>query len=205
MSEHDAPPPARQRWSLPKLLALAFAAGLLLFVLVWLGSRHDYDFYTAPAGDDPAQDSTLPAPIAPDLAGGSGASGLQVDAAPSTASPPTDTPGIVQRPAAPVAQPVPTPAPEIATADRTTPVPLSAPTPRYPAQALRGGIDGTVRVRIHVAPDGSVAGNDIESSSGNRLLDRAALETTRRWTFQPATRGGQPVAADVVVPITFQR
>lgn len=187
------------------MLALAFAAGLLLFVLVWLGSRHDYDFYTVPTAADPAQDGTLPAPIAPDLAGGNGASGLRVDAAPSPAPQPADSPGIVQRPAAPAALPAPVPEPNLATSDRATPIPTSTPAPRYPPQALRRDIDGTVRVRIRVAADGSVASNDIESSSGNRLLDRAALEATRRWTFQPATRGGQPVAAEVVVPITFER
>lgn len=40
---------------------------------------------------------------------------------------------------------------------------------------------------------GSVESNDIEASSGSR-----------RWTFQPATRNGQPITADVVVPIEFR-
>ena len=65
------------------------------------------------------------------------------------------------------------------------------------------GAGGTVRVRVTVAADGSVDRLELAESSGNRYLDRAALETVRRWRFQPATRGGQPTAADVVVPITF--
>lgn len=207
MSELDAPPAAPvKRWSLPKLIALAFAAGLLLFVLVWLSSRHDYDFYT-PGDTATAQDpnATLPAPIAPDLADGNGASGLRVDAAPATtAPPPTDAPGIVQRPAAPVATPVPAPDPNSVASDRAMPVPLTRQPPRYPPEELRRDIGGTVRVRVHVASDGSVESNAIEASSGSRNLDRAALEATRRWTFQPATRNGQPVPADVVVPIEFR-
>lgn len=205
MSELDAPPAAPKRWSLPRLLALAFAAGLLLFVIVWLSSRHDYDFYTptdAATAQDP--DATLPAPIAPDLADGNGASGLRVDAAPPPASTPANTPGIVQRPAAPVALPAPKPAPDTATSDHDTPIPLTRQPPRYPPEDLRRNIGGVVRVRIHVATDGSVESNDIASSSGSRSLDRAALEATRRWTFQPATRNGQPIAADVVVPIEFR-
>ncbi len=207
MSELDAPPAApAKRWSLPKLLALAFAAGLVLFALVWLGSRHDNDFYTAPSeGSEAVPDATLPAPIAPDLADGNGASGLRVDAAPNTATPPpTDAPGIVQRPAAPVATPMPAPDSNIVASDRTTPIPLTRQPPRYPPEDLRRNIGGIVRVRIHVATDGSVESNDIATSSGSRNLDRAALEATRRWTFQPATRNGQPIPADVVVPIEFK-
>jgi len=39
--------------------------------------------------------------------------------------------------------------------------------------------------------------------AGNRLSDRGATEAVRRWRFQPAVRDGQPVMADVVVPIVF--
>lgn len=206
MSELDAPPAAPKRWSLPRLLALAFAAGLVLFVIVWLSSRHDYDFYT-PGDTATAQDpnATLPAPIAPDLADGNSASGLRVDAAPSAATPPpTDAPGIVQRPSAPAAPATPAPDPSTATSDRTTPIPLTHQPPRYPTVEQRRGIGGIVWVQIHVAIDGSVESNDIATSSGSRNLDRAALEATRRWTFQPALRNGQPIAADVVVPIEFR-
>ena len=30
-----------------------------------------------------------------------------------------------------------------------------------------------------------------------------ALEAMRRWRFKPATQGGQPVVADVIVPLDF--
>jgi protein TonB len=60
-----------------------------------------------------------------------------------------------------------------------------------------------VRVRVTVATDGSVDRMELAESSGNRHLDRAAMEAVRRWRFQPAVRGGQAVAADVVVPIVF--
>ncbi len=209
MTEEDLPKPAHPRWSLRKLLVLAFAAGLLLFFLVWLSSRHDYDFYTATdAGDAADQSDTLPAPIAPDVASGSGASGLSVDpAAAVTPAPANAVPGIIE---APPASPAPPPATASTSAgslanDRASPIPLATPAPRYPQEALRRDVDGTVRVRISVASDGSVTNTAIESSSGDRSLDRAALDAARRWSFQPATRGGQPIAADVVVPIIFQR
>ena len=77
------------------------------------------------------------------------------------------------------------------------------PAPSYPRDALRRNAGGTVRVKVSVAADGSVDRLDLAESSGNRHLDRAAMEAVRRWRFQPAIRAGQPVAADVVVPIVF--
>ena len=44
---------------------------------------------------------------------------------------------------------------------------------------------------------------DLAQSSGNRDLDRAALEAVRRWRFQPAQRNGQPVSATVIIPLEF--
>ena len=64
-------------------------------------------------------------------------------------------------------------------------------------------IGGIVRVRVTVAADGSVDRLELAEGSGNRYLDRAAMEAVRRWRFQPATRNGQPISADVVVPISF--
>ena len=65
------------------------------------------------------------------------------------------------------------------------------------------GAGGIVRITVTVAADGSVERQSLAQSSGNRHLDRAALEAVRRWRFQPAVRGGQPVTAEVSVPIVF--
>lgn len=200
--------------TLPKLVALAFVAGLLLFLLVWLGSRQPNDFYKA--GDTPANATppeALPAPLPPDLANGDGnasgnVSGLRVDPN-AQAAPPPSAPA---RPAAPVANaatgnPATAPAAPAATGgnggSQAQPTPLSTPAPRYPPEALRMGIGGTVKVRVAVTPDGRVDRLELAETSGNRYLDRAALETVRRWTFRPAMRNGQPVQAEVVVPIQF--
>ena len=68
---------------------------------------------------------------------------------------------------------------------------------------MRRNQGGTVKIRVTVASDGSADRLELAEGSGNRHLDRAALEAVRRWTFQPATRNGQPVSAQVVVPIVF--
>jgi periplasmic protein TonB len=75
--------------------------------------------------------------------------------------------------------------------------------PVYPPEAQRNGWEGVVRVRVRVGADGSCLSATIEESSGVPLLDRAALDAVARWRFHPATAEGDPIEADVVVPIRF--
>ncbi len=195
----------------PKLLKpllIAFGGGLLLFLLVWLDQRNDNDFYKAgqPVSGVPGEvDGSLPAPIPADIAGNNGnASGLGLPRANAPAD--GGRPIIINEPPAPPPPPAaPAAAPASpAVADDDMPVPLTQPAPRYPQEALSRNIGGTVRVRATVTPNGRVERMDVAESSGNRYLDRAAMEAVRRWTFKPATRNGQPVSADVVVPLDFK-
>ena len=68
---------------------------------------------------------------------------------------------------------------------------------------MRRGIGGTPRVCVDVSVDGAVEQAALAEGSGNRELDRAALDAVRRWHFKPATRNGQPVASQAIVPIVF--
>ena len=205
----DLPPaPPRRPLLSPRAglrLALAFGIGLLLFLLIWLDQRDDNAFYRPGApGSVAPPGEPLPAPLPPDLAGaGDSASGLgapRTDVPP--AAPAAEAPQVVEPAPAPTPPPA-APAPPRATADLALPVPINTPPPRYPREALRRGIGGTVRVRVTVGPTGGVERLDLAQASGNRELDRAALETVRRWRFRPATRDGQPVSAEVVVPLEF--
>lgn len=80
---------------------------------------------------------------------------------------------------------------------------LNNPTPRYPEDARERGEQGKVLVRALINTDGSVAELVMRKSSGYASLDRAALDTVKKWRFVPARRGVVTVAAWVVVPITF--
>lgn len=202
--------PASRKPLLPphlvKPLAIAFGVGLLLFLLLWLDQRKDSDFFRA--GDaETAQGSTdaLPAPLPADVAVEDGnASGLRLpDTVQRAPVPPSEQPRIVDEPPPPVPVAPAGPAAPVATHGIDLPVPISQPAPRYPREALRRNDGGTVRVRVTVATDGSVDRLALAEGSGNRHLDRAAMEAVRRWRFQPAVRDGQPVVADVVVPIVF--
>ena len=80
---------------------------------------------------------------------------------------------------------------------------LDNPAPVYPALSRRLGEQGRVLLRVHVLADGSASHVEVRESSGFERLDRAARETVARWRFVPARQGEQPVAAWVLVPISF--
>lgn len=80
---------------------------------------------------------------------------------------------------------------------------LDNPKPPYPMSSQRLREEGEVRLRVWVDADGAATRVAIFRSSGFDRLDRIALETVQRWRFTPARQGDQTVAAQVLVPITF--
>ena len=189
------------------IAGIAFAVGLLLFLVIWWAGR-DQRFYTAqPAATGP-QDSIVEALPEP-MPAGEGASGMEEPRTPQpderpqlveTAPPPPP----VAEPVAPVAPQAPA-APSVTLAPGASPVPISgqSPPPTYPASAMRRGERGTVLLRVDVGVDGVPSKVSIEHRSGSRALDRAAVDAVRQWRFHPAQRDGQPVPASLVVPIDF--
>jgi periplasmic protein TonB len=186
------------------LVAGAFAAGLLLFLVLWLGKRDEFAFYRAegepgvpggqvfeplpvplPAGDIPASgmDDSERTPS------GTARIDRHAPAAPSTTGPAAPGPG------APVGT-----APA---ADASLPRLVHAPAPDYPRDALRARASGNVLIRIDVGTDGTPVSLEVLRSSRNRSLDRAALQAVRRWRFEPAVRDGVPVAASVQQTVSF--
>jgi len=140
----------------------------------------------------------------------------------ATAPPPTTVapPEALQRPPPP--KPRAPPAPRHRAPTAATKVPPAAPTqeaalpivpPRpisgmpdnavaaYSAQADPHHIEGEVILRVEVSATGNLISVAIARSSGNDVLDQAALLVVRHWHFAPATRGGEPVAGTAEVPI----
>jgi protein TonB len=76
--------------------------------------------------------------------------------------------------------------------------------PVYPPRCLRMGIEGVVRVRVLVGEDGVPQEVTLAKSSGESLLDEAAIEAVKDWVFKPALRNGVPARAWAVVPIEFK-
>jgi len=79
----------------------------------------------------------------------------------------------------------------------------SNPPPPYPGEAKRKKQEGKVLVSVQVETNGRPNSVTLISSSGFPLLDAAALEAVRKWTFYPQNIGGLPVASRVEVPVVF--
>ena len=79
-----------------------------------------------------------------------------------------------------------------------------SPAPPYPAQALRRHVTGEVMLRVRVDAQGRPVSAVVETSSGSKLLDDAALKfVLARWHFIPATQDGGAIEAYALVPINF--
>ena len=66
------------------------------------------------------------------------------------------------------------------------PKPLKSPVPNYPYEAKKKGIEGITVVKMLIDTDGSVMDMKVLKSSGNQLLDEAALDAAKKSTFEPA-------------------
>jgi protein TonB len=76
--------------------------------------------------------------------------------------------------------------------------------PAYPSGPRNLGIQGTTLLHVLVADDGLVADVVVKQSAGHPDLDRAAVDAVRRWRFEPARRGPDPVEMWVQLPFEFR-
>ncbi|HEX3776612.1 MAG TPA: TonB family protein [Polyangiaceae bacterium] len=128
----------------------------------------------------------------------------------ATASAPTAD--LAPRAAAPS---LPTPAPASTSSARVAPSPArdtvasakpryrSNPRPDYPLPSRRRREEGIVLLNVVVEVDGLPGAVSLNRSSGYPLLDRAALDAVRQWTFEPARAAGVAVPSAVVIPVRF--
>lgn len=75
------------------------------------------------------------------------------------------------------------------------------PGPEYPPLARQARIQGTVRLRITVNPEGRVAAT--QSVAGHPLLVPAAVEAVRKWVYAPAVVNGVPATVETMVDVSF--
>lgn len=124
---------------------------------------------------------------------------IQKVSPPITVATPTTEPSHNPQPAAPPVTPTP---PSIAPgimslAYRASPL-------RFPTQALRMHMQGTVLLRVLVDENGKPVDVVVEHSSGYALLDKSAREQVlASWQFQPALMDGHAVKAWARVPVSF--
>ncbi|UCG92487.1 MAG: TonB family protein [candidate division WOR-3 bacterium] len=81
---------------------------------------------------------------------------------------------------------------------------IKAPPPQYPSLALSAGIEGTCVIKGIIDTTGNVADAEIYKSSGNALLDGAAMTSFLTYQFTPAYARDRPVTVWIRMPITFK-
>lgn len=83
-----------------------------------------------------------------------------------------------------------------------TPKAIKKVPPIYPDEAKRTGIQGSIRMEILVTAEGRV--QRIRVVSGTPLIDRAAVDALKQWTFEPAKRKGKAVPFAMVQTLRFR-
>lgn len=146
----------------------------------------------------PARHLRRAAPALPPAPTGAPAALMPIPAPPTVAATalalPAAGPAAGARPAA-----APAPGPSLSAQPRYR----TNPPPVYPIAARRLREEGLVFVRVAVAADGRATAVTVERGCGHPLLDEAALDAVRRWTFEPARAAGTPVDSLVVIPVRF--
>lgn len=76
-------------------------------------------------------------------------------------------------------------------------------TPDYPQIAQDQGIQGTAIVLVTIGVDGNLVSATIDRSSGNALLDQAALKAAHASRFHPYLVNGKPVEQQYTIVYEF--
>jgi protein TonB len=74
--------------------------------------------------------------------------------------------------------------------------------PVYPELALRARLEGLVVLEARIGPNGSVA--DVKVLRSVAMLDEAAMDAVKRWTYTPTLVDGIPATALMTVTVRFR-
>ncbi len=74
--------------------------------------------------------------------------------------------------------------------------------PEYPKEAK--GVEGKTIVKLVIDENGAVSDAAVEVSSGNDLLDKAAVKAASDFEFSPGEVDGKAVKVTMMLPFKFQ-
>jgi TonB family protein len=80
---------------------------------------------------------------------------------------------------------------------------IDVPLPTYPVSERRDRAEGWVIVNFMIDRQGKPYELSVADSTGNHVLEQAALEQVQKWRFEPATLNGKPVDAGDHVKMEF--
>jgi len=78
---------------------------------------------------------------------------------------------------------------------------LQHPAPVYPQLAKQAHLEGTVRMYVLIARDGTV--ERIRVIDGHPFLIPAAMDAVKQWQYRPTYRFGLPVRVLTMVSVNF--
>jgi TonB family protein len=77
---------------------------------------------------------------------------------------------------------------------------------RYPAALYARKVQGNITLRLYIDHDGRVAPDStrVDESSGNALLDSAAVQGAPELRFVPAKLKGEAIPVSILFPVYFR-
>jgi len=86
----------------------------------------------------------------------------------------------------------------------TLPAVIHEVKPDYTPEAKTNRIQGSVWLTVVVDADGTVGSVQVSRSLDAEFgLDDQAVKAAKQWTFNPGTKGGNPVAVQITIEMTF--
>jgi periplasmic protein TonB len=76
--------------------------------------------------------------------------------------------------------------------------------PDYPEFQRQQGITGTSVIRVDLSETGSVLGSYVARSSGNDILDRAAVKAAKSMEYVPETNDCKGISGSYAVEVIFE-
>ena len=75
-------------------------------------------------------------------------------------------------------------------------IPIVRMVPQYPRKQAIAGIEGWVKLKFTINPDGSVSNPVVLDAKPRRVFDSAAKKTIRKWKYKPRVVDGQAVSRE---------
>ena len=76
--------------------------------------------------------------------------------------------------------------------------------PPYPDSQLREGMEGFVRIKVIIGPDGRVKAAEEVFATNEDFFRAAQRQALSQWRFRPATVDGKPVESSMVLALKFE-
>jgi len=78
---------------------------------------------------------------------------------------------------------------------------LNKVTPKYPEEAKKGKIQGTILLNAVISKEGAI--ENLTVASGPKELQQSALDAVSKWTYKPYILNGEPVEVKTTISVVY--